>query len=110
MPTIPTNLRTSTEWGAVAVVFDRFPDDYRIWEYVDITRRRIDFDAMLSNQTFATSEALMLRAAASLWRGEGHELSLGRMANAVDNETLRVVLRALAIYAKAPITWDGQPV
>jgi hypothetical protein len=110
MPTIPTDLRSDPELGAVAVIFDAFPDDHRVWSHVNVRGRSIDFDAILANGTFSTSEWHLLRAAASLWKGEGHEMSLGRAANAMSNETLRVLLRVLAAYCRAPITWDSAPV
>jgi len=107
MPTIPDRLRHDPDWAPVAIVLDAFaPDDDRVWKHVHFAtqsdpmpRDDIDFDAMLVQEAFSQTEALLLLTAASLW-GEGRfGRTLEDEAAFVSDEPLRTVLRAVGASA-----------
>lgn len=83
---------------AVSVILTEvFGHDERVWSHVDPTRGIIDFDSILNgDHVFASSERVLLTAAASFWAGGAHPISLGWVANYLGDGTLGVLLRALS--------------
>jgi len=109
MPSIPSHLRVDPEYAAISAIFLEFAFDDRVWRHVDLhthaDRRRhtIDFEAMLDDGTFTQRERVLLQVAASLWEGGVYAATLRGVSQRLDDQTLRVVLRAIAAFGQAPL-------
>ena len=109
MPSIPPHLRVGPEYAAVSVIFLEFAFDARVWRHVhlqthaDRRKHAIDFDAILSDETFERTELVLLKVAASLWAGGDYAASLRSLSQRLDDPTFRVVLRAIAAFGLAPL-------
>jgi hypothetical protein len=111
MPSIPSWLRCDPEWDAVATILDTFGSDERVWKHIQLFRwdedgqSDIDFHAMLVQETFSPTEALLLLTAASLWEGGRFTRHLDDEVESLDDATFRLVLRAIAASCRAPQRW-----
>lgn len=84
-------------YAAVLVVAsEAFPLDNRVWNHINADAQHVDFDRILSNGTFTSTERLLLEIAASLWSSSTHPTILSVVADRLGDEWLAVVLRAVA--------------
>src|SRR4051794_36744482 len=78
------------------IAAEAFPRDNRVWRHIDVDKQHVDFDKVLMERTFSTTERLLLDVAASLWSTEGHPVNLGTVATRLGDGWMVIVLRALA--------------
>lgn len=73
-------------------------NDGRLWAHVDLDRQSLYFDRVLANGTWSSTEALMLRAAWSLFN-QNCAVNLYELAHRLDNDQLVTILQAFACAA-----------
>jgi hypothetical protein len=69
-------------------------DQVRAWQHVDPATPHLDFEAMLRERGWSTTECLLLQLGASLW-GSGASVDLGRLIELADPDTEATVLSAV---------------
>ena len=94
--------------AVLVVACEAFPLDNRVWRHINEVREEVDFDRVLSDASFTSTERLLLEIAASLWTSSSHPTILGVIADRLGDEWLAVVLRALAVSRGADLTSSGR--
>jgi hypothetical protein len=87
--------------AAFHILVSRFPQDRRVWRFVNLQRPGIDFRAMLGdeNNSFAGGEERLLRVAASLFNGA--RVSLSDVCGILDDRNFAVVVEAMRLYRRS---------
>lgn len=102
--------RRDPRFAAVLVVAsEAFPLDHRVWRHISEVDQEVHFDRILSDESFTTTERLLLEIAASLWTSSSHPTMLSVIADRLGDEWLAVVLRALAASRGVDLTSSGHP-
>jgi hypothetical protein len=97
-------LSRASDWAAALAILtsDRFVNDGRVWQHVDLERQCIYFSKMVRDGTFSSGEIALLRMAASLFSTD-ERVNLWRTLGALDEEACRLALRAMGTYCRVEV-------
>ena len=97
---LPKDLQGDAGWRAVLYLLEQaFPNESRVWSYVDAKNWSIDFDRMLEEGAWSGGERILLEVAASLFDDES-KVSLWEAGVRVGKQHWPLVMEALAIFRK----------
>jgi hypothetical protein len=95
---LPKELQKDPSWRAVLYILEQaFPNEPRVWKYVDAKLWTIDFDRMKNEGTWSGGERVLIEVAASLFDGETR-VSLFEAAQRLGKRHWPLVMEALTIF------------
>src|SRR5437016_10003821 len=91
-------LSRASDWRAALIILtSAFPEDGRVWQYVNLDREEISFRSILNDGTFSSGEKTLLAVAASLFNQE-QQINLWEVFNRLDETNTALVLNALRSF------------
>lgn len=97
-------LSRAPDWRAALLILssDRFSEDGRVWNNVDLEDETIFFSTILKDGTFSSGEMSMLRIAASLFSTD-EAINLFIELGGLDERNRALAIRAIATYCSVAV-------
>ena len=98
---LPKELQGDPAWRAALHILEHgFPNDARVWKYVDAKRWSIYFDRMIAGGAWSGGERILLQATAALFDAE-HTVSLWEAGHRMSEAHWTIFLEALSLFRDA---------
>lgn len=105
---MPADVASDSSWRAAFLILNSEPFVNRawVWNHVDLVRCSIFFPQILEHP-WSSSEQHLLEIAASLFNSD-LSINLYRAFNTLDDRQSLLALRAIAEFARVPVTSAGR--
>jgi hypothetical protein len=93
--------------GALTILLGspQLSNDGRVWQYVDLDRKEIQFAQILNDGTFSSGERTLVEIAASLFN-QTQTVNLWRAFGRLDDRCTKLAITAICNFARVQVLED----